>query len=151
MTFSERASDVPAGAHCILVVDSEVLIRMVIAQYLRDCGYRVIEAVSAEEALTILNHPELAVDVVLSDVEQGGPMDGFGLAQWARANKPGVTVVLAASATRAAGIAADLCEASPLLSRPYDRQVLLDRIKRSTAGRVSASPAAEADDKGAMT
>ena len=52
MNLSERASDAPAGAHCILVVDSEVLIRMVIAQYLRECGYRVIEAATTDKPIT---------------------------------------------------------------------------------------------------
>jgi CheY-like chemotaxis protein len=31
----------------ILIVEDEILIRMVIADYLRSCGYRVIEAASA--------------------------------------------------------------------------------------------------------
>jgi len=32
----------------ILVVDDEVLVRMVISAYLRDCGYKVIEATNAD-------------------------------------------------------------------------------------------------------
>jgi CheY-like chemotaxis protein len=46
----------------ILVVEDDVLIRMPIAQYLRDCGYRVIEAVSADEAMTVLMHKETQVE-----------------------------------------------------------------------------------------
>ena len=37
------------GQQVVLVVEDEVLIRMVISDYLRTCGYRVIEATSAEE------------------------------------------------------------------------------------------------------
>ena len=70
------------------MVEDEVLIRLVIADYLRDCGYRVHEAVSAEEAILILQAPEVSIDIVFSDVEMPGEMDGFGLARWVRANKP---------------------------------------------------------------
>ena len=74
----------------VLVVEDEVLIRMVIADYLRTCGYRVIEAASADEALVILQHTEFQVDVVFSDIEMPGSMDGFALSKWLRANRPGV-------------------------------------------------------------
>jgi CheY-like chemotaxis protein len=40
----------PEALETILVVEDDVLIRMPIAQYLRDCSYRVVEAVSADEA-----------------------------------------------------------------------------------------------------
>jgi hypothetical protein len=34
---------------------------MVISDYLRTCGYKVIEATSADEAMTILHHAEIDV------------------------------------------------------------------------------------------
>jgi CheY-like chemotaxis protein len=72
----------------VLVVEDEVLVRLAIAEYLRDCGYRVIEASSADEAILVLQQPELTIDVVFTDIEMPGPMDGFGLAQWTRTNRP---------------------------------------------------------------
>ncbi|MEE1612550.1 response regulator [Microvirga sp. CF3016] len=117
----------------VLVVEDEVLIRLVIADYLRECGYRVHEAVNAEEAVAILESPEVSVDVVFSDVEMPGSMDGFGLARWVRANKPGTQVILTSGAERSADIAATLCEAGPLLEKPYPSQDVVDRIKQLTA------------------
>src|SRR5262249_60223603 len=76
------------GAHCILFVEDEVLIRMAVADYLRDCGYRVIEAGNADEAIKVLCSNE-SVDVVCSDVQMPGSMDGFGLAQWIRRERAG--------------------------------------------------------------
>jgi CheY-like chemotaxis protein len=61
----------------VLVVEDEVLVRMVISDYLRNCGYRVIEATSADEAMMILRNAEIDVDVVFSDVEMPASMDGF--------------------------------------------------------------------------
>jgi DNA-binding response OmpR family regulator len=64
-----------------------------------------------------------------------GTMDGFGLSKWLRANKPGMPIILVGSPARAAEAAAELCENGPLLSKPYEPQILLDRIKRSLAER----------------
>jgi response regulator RpfG family c-di-GMP phosphodiesterase len=63
-----------------LVVEDEVFVRMVISEYLRGCGYRVIEAANADEALIVLERLEIAVDVVFSDIEMPGSIGGFELA-----------------------------------------------------------------------
>ena len=39
----------------VLVVEDEVLLRLSIAAYLRDCGYKVIEAADADEAVLVPN------------------------------------------------------------------------------------------------
>ena len=138
MTFDTTAPGRPgAPKECILVVEDEVLIRMVIAEYLRDCGYRVIEAAQADEAILVLEQPDLRIDVVLSDVEMPGPMDGFGLAQWIRQNRGELKIILAGTVSRAAENAAELCESGPLLAKPYGPQVVVDRIKRLLGPRVA--------------
>jgi DNA-binding response OmpR family regulator len=121
----------------VLVVDSEILVRFQICAYLRECGFKVIEAVNAEEAMSILTEPALTVDWVMSDVDLSGPMGGFALAQWLRREKPGLPIILAATPERAAHAAADLCGSGPLLAKPYDAQVLLDRIRRELSQRTS--------------
>jgi DNA-binding response OmpR family regulator len=117
----------------LLVVEDEILIRFQICDYLRECGFKVIEAASADEAVVILKEPDLAVHLVLSDVEMPGSMDGFGLAQWIRKERPGLPIVLVGTPAKAADAAADLCEDGPQLAKPYEPQILLDRIKRILA------------------
>jgi hypothetical protein len=46
--------------------------RMPISQYLRDCGYKVIEAANAEEAMSVLSHRETNIDFVFTDIEMPG-------------------------------------------------------------------------------
>ncbi len=113
----------------ILVVEDEVLVRMVISDYLRECGYRVIEAGNAEEALTVLRSSE-AIDIVFSDIQMPGEMDGFGLARWVRQNQSGVKILLTSGNARAADCAGDLCEDGPLEAKPYHPQTILTRIRR---------------------
>ena len=118
----------------VLVVEDEVLMRHAISEYLRDCGYKVIEAASADEAMLVLTKSQLEVDVLFGDIELPGAMDGFALAQWTRANRPGMEVILTGSVPRAVDSAADLCEEGPV-PKPYQSQVVHDRIRRLLAAR----------------
>ena len=121
----------------VLVVEDDVLIRMPIAQYLRDCGYRVIEAANADEAMAVLLHEETNVDVVFSDIEMPGSVDGFGLAKWIREHRTGLDVILAGTISRAVNAAMELCDANSL-PQPYTSQAVHDRIRRLLAARKAA-------------
>ncbi len=125
-----------------MVVDGDVLVRHALADYLRHCGYSVLEAASSDEALNVVQGADVPVAAVLCDVSIGGSLNGFQLRQWMREHFPGVQVVLAGNLDSAAGAAADLCEQGPTLARPYDPQGVVDYIKRLLAqhGRASASP-----------
>jgi CheY-like chemotaxis protein len=132
MTDKPQASS--AVAETVLVVEDEVLVRLAVAEYLRDCGYKVIEAADADEAVMVLEAPHVQVDVLFSDVDMPGSMDGFALAQWTRANRPGLEIILTGTVPRAVHAAADLCEEGPM-PKPYDPQSVHDRIKRLIASR----------------
>jgi CheY-like chemotaxis protein len=114
----------------VFVVESEVLVRHALAEYLRHCGYRVIEAASTQEAITLLGDTDIPVDVVFSAVEIEGPVDGFGLSKWVRENRPGVQVILSGSVIKAAHAAGDLCEEGPHLAKPYEPQQVVEWIKK---------------------
>ena len=119
----------------VLLVEEDVLIRMPIADYLRDCGYRVVEAASGTEALMVLRQPNLTVDALFTDAQLSGTVDGFGLAQWVRQNRPGAQIVMAGSPRRAAKEAGKLCEEGPMLAKPYEPQVVEGRIRQLLAAR----------------
>ena len=125
----------PVRTDTVLVLDDDVLIRMPICQYLRDCGYRVLEASNADQARTILQKLDVQVDVVLTDIEMPGAMNGFAFAKWARSVRPELHILLAGTPERAAHAAGELCEHGPILTKPYDHKIVLDHIKRLLAAR----------------
>ena len=125
----------PARADTVLVLDHDVLVRTPICQYLRDCGYRVLEAGSVDEAIIILQKQDIQVDVLLTDIEMPGAMNGFAFAKWARSVRPELDIVLAGTPERAAYAAGELCEHGPILTKPYDHKIALDHIKRLLAAR----------------
>lgn len=112
----------------ILVVEDDVLVRNLVAAYLRECGFDVVEANSADEAIRVLQ-AEARMDIVFSDVNMPGTMDGFGLAQWVRRERPWLKVILTSGAARTAKEAGYLCETGPVLAKPYDHAELERHIR----------------------
>lgn len=138
-----RHAELQAGEprETVLVVEHDVLVRMPIAQYLRDCGYRVIEAVNAEEAMSVLSHESTQVDVVFSSIDLADAVDGFGLAKWIRQHRPGLDVLLAGTVPRAVETAKELCAPAPI-SPHYDAKTVHEHIRRLLAARAAAKPRA---------
>lgn len=114
----------------ILVVDGDVLVRHAIADYLRSCGYIVIEAATTDEARTVLQESAVRLSVVLCDAEAPGSGNSFELRTWAREHRDKIIVILAGSIEALAQKAAELCDDGPNLARPYDPQGVVDYIRR---------------------
>jgi DNA-binding NtrC family response regulator len=109
----------------VLVVDDEVLLRWMIAEELRAKGLAVVEAANSDEAVSILQS-SARVNVVVTDVRMPGSMDGIALAQWVRARRPDLKIVIA-SAHAAVDMPHDLVDA--LFLKPYDVNQLVARIR----------------------
>ncbi|MFO1068319.1 MAG: response regulator [Geminicoccaceae bacterium] len=109
--------------------DAEVLIRFALAEFLRDCGYRVLEAASADEASELPDH-DPGVHILLTDVQMPGCMNGFGLAQWLRQHRTSVRVIISSGHEHAAREASKLCADVDYLPKPYDPTGLAAVIRR---------------------
>ncbi|MBS0268671.1 MAG: response regulator [Proteobacteria bacterium] len=77
----------------VLVVEDEVLIRLHLAEELRDAGYTVIEAADGHEAMTLLTSID-GIGLVLTDIRMPGGIDGIDLARWVRAKFPEIKIAL---------------------------------------------------------
>jgi DNA-binding response OmpR family regulator len=121
----------------VLLAEDDVLMRMPLAEFLRGCGYRVLEARSADEAILLIEDGTFTPEVVVSSVELAG--DGFGIAKWIRNNTPDLTLILTGTPRRAVDVAASLCENGPLPA-PYNSQILHRRLLRAIATRKSPGP-----------
>jgi two-component system, response regulator PdtaR len=77
----------------VLIVEDHFWTRYMAAEYLRGSGYRVIEANNADEALSVLASAN-RVDVVFSDIQMSGSMDGLALADWIAQRFPRLPVIL---------------------------------------------------------
>jgi CheY-like chemotaxis protein len=116
----------------ILIVDGDILVRHALADYLRQCGYVVIEGASTDEAVTVLSDASVLVDAILCDAEAPGALNPFQFRLWAagQQHRQGVEIALAGNIETAANKAAELCENGPHLARPYDPQGVVQYIRR---------------------
>ena len=120
----------------IMMVEPDVVIRMVIAEHLRDCGYRVIEGVAAPDVWAVLESGR-RVDVILADVKLSGNVDGFSLARRIRQTHSDIDVILTSGVAGVAQQTHDLCEEGPM-KKPYEPRdveakirILLERRRTS--------------------
>ena len=119
-----------ASGASVLIVDADIVSRHAIADYLRHCGYAVVEAANTDEALIALSESTLSIDVIVCDIAAIGARSGFELASWVRENRPELEVRLAGTLEKAVNTAAELCESGPHLARPYEPEAVVDYIKR---------------------
>nr|WP_311735028.1 ATP-binding protein [Alloyangia mangrovi] len=82
----------PRQGSVVLLVEDEAPVRAFAARALRLRGFTVIEAETAEQALEVLQDPELKVDVFVTDVVMPG-MDGPSWVRHALEMRPGTRVV----------------------------------------------------------
>lgn len=118
---------------CLIVADADVLIRNGLAEYLRHCGYKVIEAATSDEVIVALEEGALKIDALLADAELAGRYNAFELRIWVKDHHPDVEVILAGNVDSAAKAAGRLCNDGPHLRRPYDPESVAAHIKRLLA------------------
>lgn len=117
------------GYATILVVEDEVLIRMVLAHDLRSRGYRVLEASDGTEAMQILRSDH-TIDLLLTDVGLPGGITGFEIARRARRKRPELAVIITSGTDPALQSGADLRDGHPYVRKPYDPDALVSEIRR---------------------
>jgi CheY-like chemotaxis protein len=109
----------------VLIVEDEVLIRMLLSEALRQAGYDVIEAADADEAIEVMQ-ASVGPDVLITDVKMPGSVDGFGLAAYVRRAKPGLKVIVTSGHAGPDG-AVGLADA--FLPKPYDLGQIVQRVQ----------------------
>jgi DNA-binding NtrC family response regulator len=115
----------------LLIVDDEPLIRMVLSDFLQECGFKVLEASSADEAMQMIESTSVSIDLVVSDVRMPGERDGYGLARWVRGHAKKVPVILCSGDATKTTAAQELCAKEPFFAKPYDLQMVVAQIRRS--------------------
>lgn len=111
----------------VLIVEDDVIVRTALSEYLRHCGYQVIEAADEKEALQVFSESTIRVNILFVAIL------AFGLTQWVRQHRPGTQVVIAGDFEKAAHVAGDLCKDGPHLKKPYEPQQVIEWIKRLQA------------------
>lgn len=110
----------------VLVVDDEELVRVVAVEFLEEDGFRVLEACDVREAMELLECER--VDLVFSDIQMPGGLDGCDLARWVGINRPGLPVILASGCIFDDSLPGDLRSVAPIIRKPYRSELLMQRV-----------------------
>ena len=114
-------------APLVLVVEDEIFLRYVTAEYLEDCGFSVLQAANADEAVGLLRRNR-DVGAVFSDIQMPGSMNGLGLANWIAETLPDVKVLLTSGQ-----VLPTTAREWTLLAKPYDMAEVESRLREMTA------------------
>lgn len=126
----------PETTPCVvLVVEDEPLIRLMVCDVLRDAGFTVVEASSAEEALGFLQAGR-EVRMVFSDVNLPGAMSGLDLARRLRAEYPVVDVVLTSGHLEGQDIDPEI----GFFRKPYVLDTLVAALRERIGGPAGSDP-----------
>lgn len=83
-----------------MIVDSDIIARHALAEYLRHSGYAVVEAANTDEAMLGLYETSLSIDVMLCDVAAKGTWTGFEFVSYVRQQYPALEALRAGSGRR---------------------------------------------------
>jgi len=118
----------------VLLVEDEFLISYVVAEELSEYGFVVHESTTAEDALRYINSGA-AVDVLFTDINLPGGIDGTELAIRVRAMRPDMPIVYASGRYAASGLG-QMVSRSVFVPKPYqpsDVCTLLARLTEAVA------------------
>jgi CheY-like chemotaxis protein len=119
-----------SGMASVLIVEDEALLALAASEALRDNGLEVIEAAHAMEALDILE--ERDIDLLFTDINMPGKMNGLELARIAHEAYPAMEIVLTSGEVEP-GLEDHLIAA--FVSKPYN----LDGVAKFIVKRATAS------------
>ena len=111
----------------VLVVEDSAMIRMSAVDLVLSAGYEALAASDADEAIRILE-ARSDIDLVFTDVQMPGTMDGIKLCHYIRERWPPVKLLVASG--NAILEESSLPSGSTFFSKPYDDHTITDAIGR---------------------
>jgi two-component system, response regulator PdtaR len=125
------------GIAVVLVVEDSAIIRMGAVDLALSAGYEALQACDAEEAIRILESRD-DVDLVFTDVQMPGTMDGIKLSHYIRERWPPVRLIVASGATILEE--SSLPVGSRFFSKPYNDHTITDAMARLLSSEISSGP-----------
>jgi signal transduction histidine kinase/ActR/RegA family two-component response regulator len=119
-------------AGTVLLVEDDALVRGLTSEALERCGFQVLVAANADDALALVA-ARPSIQAVLSDVVMPGGKSGLDLMAELQRVRPALPVVLASGYAQALG---ELTEGRPqatVIAKPYDPEEVAQLIARRIA------------------
>ena len=114
----------------VLIVEDDFLIRLQAAQIISKAEFDVVEASSADEAISILE-ARSDITILFTNIQMPGSMDGLKLAAAVKGRWPPIKIVATSGLVNVRQ--EDLPEGGHFISKPYDSIQLTAALQELTA------------------
>jgi two-component sensor histidine kinase/DNA-binding NarL/FixJ family response regulator len=111
----------------VLVVEDEMVLRMRAVDIVEDAGFNAVEAVTADEALSILESRG-DISLLLSDIQMPGTLDGLKLAHAVHDRWPSIKIILVSGQVKPSD--ADKPTESRFFGKPLDVKEVIAELHR---------------------
>jgi two-component system, response regulator PdtaR len=124
-------SAMSSAAGQVLVVEDGALVRFSTREEIEAAGFKVYEAYNADEAIQLLEaSPD--IELIFTDVDMPGSMDGVKLAHYVRNRWPPVKIIVTSGYQHVAE--EQLPKGSVFLRKPYDPEQVKRKIELLLTG-----------------
>jgi two-component sensor histidine kinase/DNA-binding response OmpR family regulator len=110
----------------VLVVEEEMVLRMRAVDIVEDAGFTAVEAVNADEALSILEERS-DIALLFSDIQMPGSMDGLKLAHAVHERWPSIKIILVSGQVKLSD--ADKPRDSLFFGKPLDVKQMITELQ----------------------
>ena len=114
----------------VLVVEDEALLRLNTASIVEEAGFIALEAETADKAVEILE-ARSDVDLLLTDVQMPGSMNGLALAHSVRGRWPPIKIIIVSGHLEIE--TAELPPKSKFFKKPFDTEALIEELRALAA------------------
>jgi two-component system cell cycle sensor histidine kinase/response regulator CckA len=140
---AETAVEIPsssrAGSETILIVEDEPSLRALLAEYVRESGYHVLEAASVQDAIATARDQKL--DLLITDIVMPGG-SGQTLASALSASHPGLGIIFMSGYTDYASLQKATSQPGvTFVPKPFTLKHMLDKIQGALDGKPASLPA----------
>jgi CheY-like chemotaxis protein len=115
--ISTNANSLPK----VLVVEDEMVLRLRAVDIVEDAGFTPVQAINADEALSILESRS-DISLLFTDIQMPGTMDGLKLAHAVRHRWPSIKIILVSGQVRPSS------EQRPADSRFFGKPLVVSKM-----------------------
>lgn len=119
---------------CILVVEDEFLIRLIVAEELIKNGFVVCEAENGDQASALIEARPDAFTLLVTDIHMPGRLDGIEVARLLRERHPDIPVIYTTGRPDVIEALGPLGKREVLMPKPFAPSDLLAVVRRLLGG-----------------
>lgn len=125
---------------CILVVEDEFLIRLLVTDVLTSAGFEVCEAPDGDRAVPLIEAPPTPFSLLITDIHMPGRLNGIAVARLMRSHHPAVPIIYTTGRPDVLDRVGPLGAREVLLEKPYTPSRLLALAKQMMADGYHSDP-----------